>query len=326
MSFIEQLGQQAAGSILGIGLGAWNDARQVNQQKEMNEMNKGMMDYSMKKQYEMWQKTGYVGQMEQMKKAGINPALMYGMGGGGGQSTGTPGGGNATATGHTGEATGMGIAAANIGLMDAQRRNLDADTAEKMARVPGHGKEPALKEAQTGNLLQDTKNKELQNKIMEIDRQFQENTRPDRENLINQELMIRKEQLQIIENDATISEETKTAEINRIKAESIQAILKKAQIIADTKLSGAQKDVAVKQLAVMTQQIYNMINSRHYDWEVLREKSIERADGGGDDNNVYNIPIVGGLIKQVSDFAEQKPGGSKMPYTGKGILPSVKRF
>ena len=53
----------------------------------------------------MWLKTGPTGQKEQLKKAGLNPALMYGMGGGTGGQTVSPNANVAggTAAGATGE-------------------------------------------------------------------------------------------------------------------------------------------------------------------------------------------------------------------------------
>ena len=47
----------------------------------------------MNKELQMWQDTNYSAQIDQMKKAGVNPALLYGQSGGGGTTTGgsTPG-------------------------------------------------------------------------------------------------------------------------------------------------------------------------------------------------------------------------------------------
>lgn len=83
--------QQAVGAGMGVLLAGWADKRQLKQQRKLQNLqiegNKEMMDYQQAGTYDMWQKTGPTGQMEQLKKAGLNPALMYGMGGGtGGQS------------------------------------------------------------------------------------------------------------------------------------------------------------------------------------------------------------------------------------------------
>ena len=46
-------------------------------------------------QYDMWKRTNYPAQVRMLKEAGLNPALLYGMSGGGGTTTGSQGGGSA---------------------------------------------------------------------------------------------------------------------------------------------------------------------------------------------------------------------------------------
>jgi len=91
---------------------------------------------------EMWDYTNYENQVKHLEAAGLNPALLYGQGGGGGSSTaggavgngqGTPGqapsGGSPQALrSQMIEGAGMGI---QLGLMEAQKRNLEADAAKR---------------------------------------------------------------------------------------------------------------------------------------------------------------------------------------------------
>ena len=102
---------------------------QMNADKEMTAYNKDV-------QMQLWRDTSYGAQKEQMEKAGINPGLMYGMGGGGGQtaniSSGNVGGGRAA--GNTGEnvaMAGMGLdlalKQAQIKLMEAQAKKTDVE-------------------------------------------------------------------------------------------------------------------------------------------------------------------------------------------------------
>lgn len=140
--FIEQLGQQAAtqvsGDILGAGmgmiLGSYNDKRQLKQQAKLQALqmqgNKEMLDYQKMKDFEMWQKTGPMGMIQEYKKAGLNPALAYGMTGGGGQTT---SGGGPTVTGANAPSGGREIQemtgqALQYALLDAQRANIEAAT------------------------------------------------------------------------------------------------------------------------------------------------------------------------------------------------------
>ncbi|AXH78095.1 MAG: DNA pilot protein [Microviridae sp.] len=143
-TFGEGLANVATGGISGLvstGLGLMlqknNDQRQLAQQEKLNELQikgqKTMVDYNYGKELQMWKDTSYNAQKEQMKKAGLNPALMYGMGGGGGQTTGSPqgtvAGGMAPAGGREiQDSIGMGM---QLALLDAQRKNIEADTRNK---------------------------------------------------------------------------------------------------------------------------------------------------------------------------------------------------
>lgn len=130
---ITMVGSAVGGQILS----AINDTRQKNQHdwmlQKQYEYNKLNTDYNFQKQLEMWEKTGYGAQVEQMKKAGVNAGLLYGMGGGGGQSnnvaTGSAGMGQAPVGGN--EALGMMQQGLQLQLLNAQKANIEADTANK---------------------------------------------------------------------------------------------------------------------------------------------------------------------------------------------------
>lgn len=136
---IASLGAQAAGGLINTGMGLLlekhNDRRQLRQQEKLQNLQlKGQMqmtDYNMMKQLQMWKDTSYPAQVEQLKKAGLNPGLVYGMGGGGGTTTGTPSGapGGASAPGGGGEIMGMGLM--NLKMLQAQIENIQADTEKK---------------------------------------------------------------------------------------------------------------------------------------------------------------------------------------------------
>ena len=102
----EQLGMQAAnqglGAILGLALQGQADRRQLAQQGKLQALqikgSKELTDYNANKQMEMWRNTSYPAQMEMLKKAGLNPALIYegsGQGGSTSLSTGNVASGNA---------------------------------------------------------------------------------------------------------------------------------------------------------------------------------------------------------------------------------------
>ena len=86
--FITALGQQlatdAAGKALGIAFSPIENAIQYKQQEKLQGLqikgSKELTDYNTAKQMEMWRNTNYSSQRAEMIKAGLNPALMYGMG------------------------------------------------------------------------------------------------------------------------------------------------------------------------------------------------------------------------------------------------------
>lgn len=144
-----------AGQILGNVFGGMGDARQLRQQKKLNEEqmknSKEMADHNWKNQLAMWEATNYKPQVEEMRKAGLNPALMYGMGGAGGATTGSGGsapmGGASASDGASNMQAGtqMAMMLSQQKLMEAQTRKTEAeadkiagtDTAESQARTKG---------------------------------------------------------------------------------------------------------------------------------------------------------------------------------------------
>ncbi|AXH75108.1 MAG: DNA pilot protein [Microviridae sp.] len=137
----ENFGYQMAGQALqgglGIALSGVADKRQLKQQKKLQELeiagSKELSDYNYGKQLQMWKDTSYGAQKEQMKAAGLNPALMYGMGGGGGQTTGSGSGGNvsgADAPRGGGEIQGMMGMGLQMQAIQAQTDLVKAQTAK----------------------------------------------------------------------------------------------------------------------------------------------------------------------------------------------------
>ena len=85
-------GQQMANQQELMEIGMQNEMQLMNQQMG-NQMALNQQGNDL--QFDLWNKTNYGAQMEHMKKAGLNPALMYGKGAGQGGSTGSQTGGSA---------------------------------------------------------------------------------------------------------------------------------------------------------------------------------------------------------------------------------------
>lgn len=159
----------AASSIGGFGLGfigmkrreKRNDARQ---RALMDHQQKGQMalnEHGQKLGIDTWKKTGVVGQMEQMQKAGVNPGLMYGQGGAGGATTnsgsgGSQAGGQAMEQRHMDVNVSQGLqVGANLALLKAQKENIEADTQLKREQAPEsreRGIKGYLENAETRNM------------------------------------------------------------------------------------------------------------------------------------------------------------------------------
>ncbi|AXH75614.1 MAG: DNA pilot protein [Microviridae sp.] len=139
--------------------------QQANQMK-LNEQGQAL-------QMKTWEQTNYPAQVGMLKAAGLNPALMYAKGGTGG-TTGGQGGGSA-AMGHAPQAPPMAIgnlleiasAKAQIELVNAQRKKVEAETP-----TTGNLGDTGLKKtgAETLNIMADTANKQIQAGILEITR------------------------------------------------------------------------------------------------------------------------------------------------------------
>lgn len=137
-----QQAQNAAGGVMGMIMGGWNDSRQRDQQQKLQDMQiagqKEMAEFNRKQQMKMWEDTNYFAQIQQLNKAGLNPGLIYGMSGGGGATTGGAGGAGPTGAqapaggGEMQAMMGMGIQSA---LLDAQRRNIEANTEKTKAET-----------------------------------------------------------------------------------------------------------------------------------------------------------------------------------------------
>ena len=127
----------ASGVALGMlqaGANWWGQQQQHrNQQDLMNLQMRNQMGLNRQGsdlQYQQWLRTNYPKQIEMMKKAGLNPALMYKGAGPGGQ-TGSQTGGSASG----GQAASMApMDVANLSLVKAQEAKLRAEASEIQSR------------------------------------------------------------------------------------------------------------------------------------------------------------------------------------------------
>lgn len=340
---LETMIPQAGGAVLGMVLGGINDERQINQQTELQNLQirgqKEMTDYSMQKQMEMWKNTNYGAQVEQMNKAGINPALLYGKGGGGGTTTGSPSGNVSGAAAPTGgreiqDGMGLGIqTAAQIALLQAQKANVEADTANKTA---GTGKAVA----ETGKTVAETENvpktglnieantglTNVKTAIAELEKVYTGETMEARIMKTNSELEKINQEIRLITNNAEIAEETKSSRVTQIRAEAIGAVIRnkltRVEIEnkrTDTELKGAQignvrKDTELKQAGIMNimsgmevndAQINKMSQEVAQKWETIDIEKF-KAEINASYPGLWNV--IGGEVESVRQALREGMG------------------
>ena len=123
-------------NIFALGLGPIYNKRQIKQQRRLNELSKEMTIFNREQQMQLWRDTNYGPQKEQMKEAGLNPALMYGMGGGGGATAAAAAAGQQSADQYMPSAMGINLALqkAQVDLLEAQTKKTNVE-AEKTAGV-----------------------------------------------------------------------------------------------------------------------------------------------------------------------------------------------
>lgn len=163
-----------AGSLAGAGIG---QAMNIGAQRDMIDYqiqaSKDLANYNHQLGLKMWEDTNYAAQVYQLEKAGLNPALLYGKGGGGGgtvaQGSGGIPSGNAPRI-DIGMALQQG---AQLAVAKAQAENLQANTektqaekAEIEARTPTHAKQIEKTNSEIDKLASELKvNEETARKI-----------------------------------------------------------------------------------------------------------------------------------------------------------------
>lgn len=241
-----------AGAVIGTGLGLalerHQDRRQLKQQGALNEQQYALdmrrLEAQKKAELEQWKATGPVGQMEQLNKAGLNPGLIYGMGGGGGQTVGggSAGSGAPHAPGGGGEMMGMMMLKAQQALLEAQTAKTKAET----TKIEGVDTKEA--ETRIESLAQGITNQKaaarltgLQGDIAEIEAMIKTESYQDVLSTIRYTARQAGQQLGILENTREISDATKDEKIKIVEGELIGLGLA-------NELKRVQKDLTEEQI------------------------------------------------------------------------------
>lgn len=320
----QQVRNQAIGNIFGLFMSKYNDKRQLAQQKKLQALqiagDKELQDYSFNKQLQMWKDTNYGAQVAELEKAGLNPGLLYGMSGGGGTTTGSTGGpsvtgGQAPAGGR--ELLDFSNQALQMGIMRAQKANIEADTKKKEAETKKtSGVDTTLGETQIKSLTQGIENQKaqetltrIQTELAQLDVDFLNQSFQNRLSQININLSKAVEEVRILENEKEISEATKQTKIDLIRLEYTNKILEGYLIKAQTENVSMATQESIRR-------IINMVQDNIRKWDSLsldqRNHEMNLLHNMGNENSLLPRELKEGL----NLFIAPRLGGGHTPISG----------
>ena len=276
---IGQIGQgaamQAASGIVGTGLGllleGHNDRRQIKQQGKLNDLSvksqKELLEAQRQKELQMWQDTNYSAQIDQMKKAGVNPALLYGQSGGGGTTT----GGSTPGINGTGAPSGGGEILAMQGMgLQTQMMQANIELAKSQANLnnvkagnEGEGgiiyqsisEQTRLYTANIANTEAQTKMTTVMTNLHQSEADILAATKDDVIERTKSSANVAFEEARRLRLANQLTEDTYTEQVQGIIAISAQNILKKALIQSETNLNNNTKKLQDQQIWKMAQEV-----------------------------------------------------------------------
>lgn len=298
-----------AASIASSMLGKSRTKTLVDREQKLSDIqadqNKSLALYNKKLQMDMWKETGPVGQMEQLGKAGLNPGLIYGMGGAGGQTAQAAqaapvGRSSASDRTRVDDMMGAGIAMMNqIGLMQAQKNNLDANTektkaeATKIAGPDTHETESRIQlnqqglekaKAETSNIQTQEALTKVQTDIANVQKKIATDTQENVISAVQAGMEKAWTEFDILTADKRVKQETVQDAINTVRANY-------ANIIADTRLKNANVNLTNEQRDKVHHEIDLLV--KEMKWKDVQEddkhkyitemtKNISNATGNAD--------------------------------------------
>lgn len=244
--------------------GGAQDKRQQNQQQALDAIQvnsqEQLASYQQQLAMQTWNQTSYPAQVQKLEEAGLNPALLYGKGGSGGQlmsfGSGGVAGASAPSAGEQTQANaGMGLmlmqqkqAEAQINLMNAQAAKTQIEAVKEAgADTTNENTDTTLKQTQTASLTQGIQNQqaqqaltEVQTNIAKIQEQIQGETAEDQIAIVAKQYEINESQAISAMQQANVDSETVKAKIDMIQEQTANALLQGLNIKANTSLTEQQ--------------------------------------------------------------------------------------
>lgn len=328
------------GPMLGTGAGLLmqgaNRNAQYNQQKKLQELQiKGQKElgrFNQQQAMDMWEKTNYSAQAEQMEKAGLSKALMYGGGGAGGATTQGAQAGAVTGGQADGEASRMMAQAqtaqtvANLELTKAQTEK----TKQEAAKIGGV--DTKLGETQIANLTQGIQNQkavELLTKAQTVMQGLQNNIT---ERTTDQQIELAEwttekalTDLKLARNEEYISSATINEKVGIIQQEAITSVLQNVAIKQGVELSQEQINKMKADIAQGWQKLALEADKNRQGWEGLsiqeRQIKINEFTETIKANNPSIMNVAGGVVDNTINMLLDLPrkmglgfGGRTQPY------------
>lgn len=270
------------GGLMGQAFAGANDRRQLKQQEKLQALemrgSKEMTDYNYGKQMQMWKDTNYSAQVGELAKAGLNPALMYGMGGGGGATTGSGagasvGGGKAAAV--AGENIQMADRMMQLGLMQAQKKNLEADSANKLAQAAKTGGvDTALANKQIESLSQGIQNQRAVERLTNLQSEVESVKASVSRQTINEqmkswELLVSKgtEELKALKLNNDLSKQQLKDKVLLLKRQVAGEAINNALMHAEKMNVDQDTKLKVQQIRESERRVVSMVTGMMLEWD-----------------------------------------------------------
>lgn len=300
---LNTMGTQATGGALGLALGAVGGTLQNMQQeslmKSQLQNQQSLSAWNEQLQEKLWRNTGPAAMVPQLEQAGLNPALVYGMGGGGGGSTALAQG-NLTG-GQAQNNAGLGIQmAAQLGLMEAQKQNIEADTANKQADTLNKPKVGANIDVNTAMQQAQTKFQQIQNNVAAA-------TQEDQIKNIQETADQAVTTADILSTQLSLDRQTKEEKVSLLYAQTAETLVRAA-------LGKSGMQVNEQTIQKMKVDMTNAIKTTDQNERQLQINAL-KTDFEMNHPGIWNV--IGGAIQGAAQKLGQKMGDA-IPTTAEG--------
>lgn len=243
-----------------------NQEQQLAQQRKLTDQQVGAQmrlgRFNQELAMKTWDQTNYAAQVEQMKKAGLNPGLMYDGQGGGGTTSGGQASGSVTGGQASANAAGMGLQTGMQAAMTAaQIKNLDANTEKtKVETLKQGGVDTDVALGQLAKLSAETNNEKLKGALIGLETDLkaidvEKGNRSMEANITAIKAASQRAEAEAREAavKAGTAEATQETTIKIMKAASTEQMLRIAQQGKNLKLTDQQIEKIAKEINLATQ-------------------------------------------------------------------------